>query len=103
MISAAPSAIGCCAEAETRSAPATDAGRLLHVRRLEERHPVLQVVEDVVVRARLVEGGERHEHAADDERTEHVLDRGHGPHGRVHEEVATRKLMKYESDLTACV
>ena len=55
--------------------------------RLEEREPVVQVVEDVVVRPRLVDRRERDHDAADDERAEHDLDRADAADGRADEQV----------------
>ena len=71
--SATPSAIGCWAEASARSAP---------LRTSVARAPVscrngnsgAQVVEDVVLRARLDDRAERHDGAADDDRLEAALD-----------------------------
>ena len=79
--SATPRAIGCCAEASARSAPLrTSVGALARV--LQEREHGAQVVEDVVLRARLDDRAERHDGAADDDRLDAALDVGARAHAR---------------------
>ena len=91
IVSAAPSAIGCCAEARTRSrVPAL--GRLLdRPGRLEEREPLVQVVEDVVVRPCLVDRRDRDRRRAEHERPHHELGRGQALDRRADEQVGEQE------------
>ena len=64
MSRATPSAIGCCAG-------------LVHLARLvvEQWNPLVEVVKDVVREARVVDRGDRHDGAPDDERANELVDR----------------------------
>ena len=78
IVSAAPSAIGCWAEARTRSRVRRVRRLLDRAGRLEEREPLVQVVEDVVVRPRLVDRRDRDRRRAEHERPHHQLGRRRG-------------------------
>ena len=69
MIIATPKAIGCCDEA-AHAQPAAAQRHHLVLLAVEDRHPLAQVVEEVVPRARLVDREQRDDGRADNQHAE---------------------------------